>query len=43
MVTLEERTRAELLSADLSVRVAHNMHTRSETLTHTYIQGRRYL
>lgn len=38
MVTLEERTRAELLTADPSVRAAHNMHTHTETLTH--IQGR---
>lgn len=36
MVTLEERTRAELLSADPSVRTAHNKYTHSETLTHIY-------
>lgn len=36
MVTLEERTRAELLSTDPSVRTAHNMHTQSETFTQTH-------
>lgn len=44
MVTLEERTRAELLSADPPVRTAHNMNTHSEPLTHIYalFQGSSY-
>lgn len=36
MVTLEERTRAELHSIDQPVRTAHNMHTQTHT-SHTYI------
>lgn len=34
MVTLEERTRAELLSTDPSVRNAHNMHANTYRTQH---------